>query len=166
MCTRSLAWVETDSLQLHRLVQAILRARSAAGAAEPDLAVTAVRLLRAAVPSESWNNLDIWPEWRRLLPHALTATDPSRALDDAGDDVAWLLNVAALYLQTRGEPAASLPLTERALGLRRRMLGEEHPDTLLSANNLAANLWALDPHEAAHQLDEDTETRRRRAAGN
>ncbi|MDQ2883982.1 MAG: tetratricopeptide repeat protein [Actinomycetota bacterium] len=64
--------------------------------------------------------------------------------------------------QTR-EPTASRPLFERALKLRRRVLGEEHPHTLLSANNLADDLRALGQHEAARQLDEGTETRRRRA---
>jgi tetratricopeptide (TPR) repeat protein len=160
--TRSLARVETDSLQLHRLVQAFLRARSVAKAAE---AVVAVRLLRAADPPDPWDNPDTWPEWRRLLPHTLTATDAGRALDDAGDDVAWLLNKAALYLQTRGEPAASLPLFERAFELRRRMLGEDHPHTLNSASNLATNLRALGQYEAARQMDEDTLTRRRRVQG-
>ncbi|MGH3821502.1 MAG: FxSxx-COOH system tetratricopeptide repeat protein, partial [Pseudonocardiaceae bacterium] len=163
--TRSLARVQTGSLQLHRLVQAILRAQSASGAVEPDLAVTAVRLLRAADPPDPWNNPGSWAQWRWLLPHALTATDASRTLDDVGDDVAWLLNAAALYLLTRGEPAASLPLIERALKLRRRVLGEEHPHTLVSATNLAADLRALGQYEAARQLDEDTEARRRRAAG-
>ncbi|MGH3934063.1 MAG: tetratricopeptide repeat protein, partial [Pseudonocardiaceae bacterium] len=163
--TRSLARVGTGSLQLHRLVQAILRARSAADAAEPDLAVAAVRLLRVAVPPDPWNNPGTWPQWRRLLPHALTVTDASRALDDAGADVVWLLNAAARYLLTRGEPMAGLQLFERALELRRRVLGEEHPHTLDSATNLAADLRALGQHEAARQLDEDTETRRRRAAG-
>ncbi|MGH3886749.1 MAG: FxSxx-COOH system tetratricopeptide repeat protein, partial [Pseudonocardiaceae bacterium] len=163
--TRSLARVETGSLQLHRLVQAILRARSAAEAAEPDLAVAAVRLLCAAVSPDPWNNLGTWPQWRRLLPHALTATDAGRALDDAGDGVVWLLTAAALYLQTRGEPAASLPLFERALELSRRVLGEEHPDTLTSASNLALNLRALGEHEAARRLDEDTLARKRRVLG-
>ncbi|MGH8965929.1 MAG: FxSxx-COOH system tetratricopeptide repeat protein, partial [Actinomycetes bacterium] len=163
--TRSLARVGTGSLQLHRLVQAILRARSAADAAEPDLAVAAVRLLRVAVPPDPWNNPGTWPQWRRLLPHALTATDAGRALDDAADDVAWLLNETARYLLTRGEPMAGLPLIERALELRRGVLGEEHPDTLTSANNLAANLRALGQYEAARRLDEDTLTRRRRVLG-
>ena len=45
------------------------------------------------------------------------------------------------------------------------MLGEQHPPTLPSASHLAADLRALGQHEAAHQLDEDTETRRR-ASGN
>ncbi|MGH8571307.1 MAG: FxSxx-COOH system tetratricopeptide repeat protein, partial [Gammaproteobacteria bacterium] len=163
--TRSLARVETGSLQLHRLVQAILRARSAAEAAEPDLAVAAIRLLRAAVPPDPWDNLGTWPQWRRLLPHTLTATDAGRSLDDAGDDVAWLLNAAALYVLTRGEPAASLPLIERAFELRRRVLGEEHPTTLTSANSLALNLRGLGQYEAARRLDEDTLTRRRRVLG-
>ncbi|MGH3821405.1 MAG: FxSxx-COOH system tetratricopeptide repeat protein, partial [Pseudonocardiaceae bacterium] len=163
--TRSLARVQTDSLQLHRLVQALLRTRSASEAAEPNLAVTAVRLLRAAVPPDPWNNPATWPQWRRLLPHALSATDTSRALDDAADDVAWLLNATALYLLTRGEPAASRPLFQRALKLRRRVLGAEHPDTLTSANNLVVNLRGLGRYEAARRLNEDTLTRSRRVLG-
>ncbi len=165
LCTRSLARVETASVQLHRLVQAILRSWSGGEAAQPDMAVAAVRLLRAAVPPDPWNNPGAWPEWRRLLPHVVTATDANRALDHAGDDVAWLLNEAALYLRRRGEPAASLPLFERALELRRGVLGEEHPDTLTSASNLALNLWALGQHEAARRLDEDTLARSRRVLG-
>ncbi len=162
---RSLARVEPNSVQVHRLVQAILRSRSAGEAAESDMAAAAVRLLRAAVPPDPWNNLGTWPEWRRLLPHVLTATDASRALDHAGDDVAWLLNEAATYLQTRGDPAVSLPLFERAFELRRGALGEEHPDTLTSANNLASNLGALGQYEAARRLNEDTLARRRRVLG-
>ncbi len=157
--TRSLARVEADSVQLHRLVQAVLRSRSAGEVAEPDMAVAAVRLLRAAVPAPpSWYDTSIWSEWRWLLPHVLTATDASRALDHAGDDVAWLLDRAASYLQAVGEPAASLPLFERALQRRRRVLGEDHPDTLTSARNLAVDLWTEGEYEAARRLDEDVLT--------
>ncbi|MGH4008962.1 MAG: FxSxx-COOH system tetratricopeptide repeat protein [Pseudonocardiaceae bacterium] len=163
--TRSLARLETNSAQLHRLVQAILRNRSASEAAEPDMAVAAVTLLRAAVPPDPWHNPGTWPQWRRLLPHVLTATDASRALDHAGDDVAWLLIQAATYLQRRGEPAVSLPLFERALELRRGMLGEQHPDTLTSARRLALNLRALGQYELARRLNEDTLARSRRMLG-
>jgi tetratricopeptide (TPR) repeat protein len=163
--TRSLARVEHNSVQLHRLVQAILRKRSTGEAAEPDMAVAAVTLLRAAVPPDPWHNPGTWPQWRRLLPHVLTATNTSRTLNHASDDGAWLLNQAATYLQRRGEPAVSLPLFERALELRREMLGEEHPDTLTSASNLAANLRGLGHYEAARRLDEDVLTRRREMLG-
>ncbi len=80
---RSLARVEPNSVQVHRLVQAILRSRSAGEAVESDLAVAAVRLLRAAVPPNPWN-FGTWPEWGRLLPHVPTSTAASRALDHAG----------------------------------------------------------------------------------
>ena len=163
--TRSLARVEADTLQLHRLVQAILRHRSATEAAEPDTAVAAVTLLRAAVPPDPWHNPSTWPQWRGLLPHVLTATDTSRALDHAGDDLAWLLNEAAHYLQRRGEPAVSLPLFERALELRRGMLGEQHPDTLTSARRLALNMRSLGQYEMARQLSEDTLVRSRQVLG-
>jgi tetratricopeptide (TPR) repeat protein len=163
--TRSLARVDKDTMQLHRLVQAILRNRSAGEATKPDMAVAAITLLRAAVPPDPWHNPDTWPQWRQLLPHVLTATDASRALEHAGDDVAWLLNEAAHYLQRRGEPAVSLPLFQRAFELRREMLGDQHPDTLTSARRLALNLRALGQYEVARQLSEETLVRSRRVLG-
>ena len=45
------------------------------------------------------------------------------------------------------------------------MLGEDHPDTLDSAGNLAADLRDLGEYEAARELDEDTLARRRRVLG-
>lgn len=49
--------------------------------------------------------------------------------------------------------------------LRRLVLGEDHPDTLESATNLAINLYALGHHEQARQLQQDTLTSRRRVLG-
>jgi hypothetical protein len=158
---RGLARVEPATLQLHRLLAAILRTPHQ----QPDLATLAVRLLRAAAPDDPWDNPPTWPAWRQLLPHVLVATDPHRNLDQVGQDVAWLLDRAAEYLQTRGEPASARPLHERAWELRRSRLGDDHPDTLESANNLATDLWALGQYEQARQLTEDTLTRRRRTVG-
>ena len=45
------------------------------------------------------------------------------------------------------------------------MLGEDHPDTLASANGLAADLRDLGEYQAARDLDEDTLARRRRVLG-
>ena len=41
------------------------------------------------------------------------------------------------------------------------MLGEDHPDTLRTANNLAVDLRNLGEHQAARELDEDILARRR-----
>ena len=43
--------------------------------------------------------------------------------------------------------------------------GDDHPDTLTSAGNLAIRLAALGEHEQARALDEDTLARRRRVLG-
>jgi len=142
-------------------VQALLRAQPS----KHDMATVAIRLLRDAVPADPWNNPPTWPLWRELLPHVLGATDVRHSLDPTGDDVGWLLHHAGLYVLTRGEPDSAQPLHERALRLRRSMLGEDHPDTLESATNLAANLDMLGWHEQARQLDEDLLTRYRRVLG-
>ena len=48
---------------------------------------------------------------------------------------------------------------------RRRTPGDNHPDTLNSADNLAADLRALGELQAARDLDQDTLDRRRRILG-
>ncbi|MGH3795696.1 MAG: FxSxx-COOH system tetratricopeptide repeat protein [Pseudonocardiaceae bacterium] len=161
-----LARVESEILQLHRLLAAILRTPPHQQP-EPaqDLPTRTIGLLRAAVPDDPWDNPPAWPAWRQLLPHVLVATGADRTLDLAEQDVAWLLDRAGSYLHTGGEPAPARPLRERALELRRSRLGDDHPDTLESAANLAIGLRALGHYEQALQLGEDAFTRRRRVLG-
>jgi tetratricopeptide (TPR) repeat protein len=158
-----LARLEPATLTLHRLLAAILRTHPDQ---QPDLPTRAVRLLRAAVPSDDpWVNPPVWPAWRQLLPHVLVATDAHRPLTEVEQDVAWLLDRAATYLQTRGEAGPARPLHERALDLRRSLLGDDHPDTLESANHLGNDLRELGHYKQACQLVEDTLTRCRRVLG-
>jgi tetratricopeptide (TPR) repeat protein len=170
-----LARVTPDSLQLHRIPAALLRARTTDQ--DPDRArrrklrprggwaVTAVRLLRHAVPEDPWNNPAVWPAWRQLLPHVLAATSPNRNLDTAGGMVAWLLDHAGAYLAASGELHAAQKLSERAYHLDRNRLGADHPNTLASANNLSINLGQAGQYEQARQLDKATLERCRRVLG-
>ena len=161
-----LARVESATLTLHRLLAAILRTQPHQ---QQGLPVVVVGLLRAAVPADTpWDNPPAWPLWRQLLPHVLVATDPHRTLTGVEDDVAWLLDRAGAYLQSRWEPATARSLFERALDLRRCRLGADHPDTLDSATHLTIILWALGHwhYERARQLGEDTLARCRRVLGN
>jgi tetratricopeptide (TPR) repeat protein len=158
-----LARVESTTLVLHRLLAAILRTPPHQ---QQDFPTLVVRLLRTAVPDDNpWDNPHAWPAWRQLLPHVLVATDSHRSLTGVEEEVAWLLNWAGLYLLSRGEPAPPRPLFERAWDLRCSRLGDNHPDTLESARNLAGALWVLGHYEQAHQLVEDTLARRRRVLG-
>ena len=64
-----------------------------------------------------------------------------------------------------GERRAARELFEDTLERRRRVLGHDHPDTLLSADNLAVDLSRLGEHRAARELLSDTLARRRRVLG-
>jgi len=154
--------VEPTTLQLHRLLAAILRAQPHP---HQDLPTLVVGLLHAAVPADPWDNPVAWPTWRQLLAHVLVATQPHHGLAGAEEDIAWLLNRAAVYLQTRGQPGTARPLFERAWNLRRRVLGDDHPHTLEAASNLAHDLWALGHYKQGHQLGEHTLTHMRRILG-
>lgn len=164
---RALARVGPDSLQLHRLVQAILR-RHPASPSDIDSTTIAWALLRHAVPVDVWNNPATWPVWRQLLPHVLAVTDSIRyfghvqAIPEAAS---WLLLHAASYLHTRGEPRAALPLYERVHQVNSQQLGADHPHTLNLANHLANALHDLGEYQAARTLNEETLARSRRVLG-
>jgi hypothetical protein len=56
-------------------------------------------------------------------------------------------------------------LDEDTLARRRRLLGDDHPDTLHSAASRAVDLYQLGEYEQARRLTEDTLARRRRVLG-
>ncbi len=163
---RALVRVETDSVQLHRLVAALLRERPATDPDDPASAAVALRLLARTVPPDPWNDFANWPVWRQLLPHVLAVTGEARnfSTDDIVD-VARLLGCAATYLARRGELRPALPLAIRAHHLCRTLHGDDHPDTLAAANGLSFHLETLGEFEWARALSEDTLSRRCRVLG-
>jgi hypothetical protein len=52
LCQRALARISTDHLQLHRLVQAVLRTRPGGATDTDEMGKVALRLLRGAVPAD------------------------------------------------------------------------------------------------------------------
>src|SRR5215470_5174510 len=163
----ALALLDTDSLQVHRLVQTLARTYTTSPN-NPDWPSIALRLLGESAPDDPWDNPATWPAWRQLLPHALTVTD-ARSRPDPDPDAAkvyWLLNRAAIYVHARGEPWTARPLLERAYLICRQFHTDpDHSDTLRLASNLAVDLWAVGEVVRARELDEDTFARYRRVLG-
>jgi tetratricopeptide (TPR) repeat protein len=159
----SLVRVVADGLFVHRLLQTVVRANLEAEV-ERTWAAAAIRVLRAGFPYES-NEVGNWPECQRLLPHVFAVVDHGRRLDVEATAWLWLLHQAAVYMRSRGQYRQALPLHEQAAAVRRRVLGDDHPDTLISMSNLALARRALGDLHGARDLFEQVLTTRRRVLG-
>jgi tetratricopeptide (TPR) repeat protein len=137
----SLVVATPETLGLHRLVQAVIRARLEEEA-QRQWAEVAVELLYQAFPSDSWE-IATWPVCQRLLPHLLAVTDHAERLGVMGEVTSRLLNRATTYLRGNGQPQEARPLIERALTLTQQTLGRHHPDMALCHGNLGNVLAAL-----------------------
>jgi hypothetical protein len=152
------------AVQVHRLVQALLRARLPADE-QARTRRAAQHLVATATPGEP-DDPASWPAYATLTPHIQALTDgpgPSRTLGDPEpDQFRALLLAVARYLHVSGQPATGRDLAEQAHHRWIRTLGPDHPDTLKSAHGLATCLWALGDLAGARTLLEDTLARRRR----
>jgi tetratricopeptide (TPR) repeat protein len=159
----SLVRVVADGLYLHRLLQTVIRS-ALDKETESAWATAALRLIRASFPADS-NEVVNWPECERLLPHALASIDYAQRMQVKPEDSSLLLNQAAHYLWSRGQYQQALALLKRLLIADRRLLGDDHPDTLHSMNNLAVTFADLGDLQGARELHEQTLAARQRVLG-
>jgi len=134
----SLVKRQGDSLSIHRLVQAVVRELLPSGA-KRRWAGTAVRILAAAMPVESWS-VPNWPMCERILPHVLTSADHALECQCEQGKASSLLNRAGAYLVSRGEFSLAQRLVERAVSVGEHVLGPDHLQTAASLSNLGAVL--------------------------
>jgi tetratricopeptide (TPR) repeat protein len=134
----SMLTADAGTLAMHRLVQAVTRTPDPDDPhrrpqAVDDARDQATRQLADAVPD--WQDPAQWPAWRMLLPHidALASHAPP---DTDTEETAYLLNQAGMFLEYQGQVARAAGHLHRAFADRQRVLGEDHPDTLASRNNL------------------------------
>jgi tetratricopeptide (TPR) repeat protein len=143
----SLVTVSEDSLTLHRLVQAWVRARLDQQT-QRHWAGMAVRLVWSAYPPDISDVL-AWPTCARLLPHALAVTDHASRLGADSEATAGLLNQVGAYLWWRAEHEQARQLFQRAHAIFEAQLGPDEPDVGRSLNNLGNVLRALGDLPAA-----------------
>ena len=170
---RTAAW-----LQLHRLVQAAVRARDASPQDRPqvhqyglapmvnqdsgtmiDSLPVALRLLRADAPTKILGTPQDWPRWSVLLPHVLATTvHADHAPWPLGPavmaDAAWLLDQAGTYLRVQARLTEAKVLQDRALVIIEAAYGPDHPEVATHLNNLALILRDLGQPESARPLQE------------
>ena len=152
------------ALQLHRLTQEVARHRIVAD--PPTDAGVLLTLLRYALSKEVTLPAH-WPRYASLVPHVLQLDKFSAHVAVDRRRLGWLLDRCASYFQyglALYAPACSL--FERALAMDREDLGDEHPDTLTSMNNLAGTLLAQGDLAGARALHEQAIGVSRRLLGN
>jgi tetratricopeptide (TPR) repeat protein len=147
----SLATVTPTTLGLHRLVQAVIRARL--DGREAQWAKVAVELLDAAFPNDS-EDLSSWPICERLLPHVLAATAHADRLDGTNERVGGLLDRASRYLWRRGLYQQAGPIAEQALTATVAAHGSGHQEVADRHDKLGQVLLALGDLESAKQEHE------------
>ena len=167
LAAHSMLTADAGVLAMHRLVQAVTRTPDPGDPhrspeAIDDARDQATRQLAAALPD--WEDPAGWPAWRVLLPHidALASHTPP---DADTETTAYLLNQAGLFLLGQGQPARAAGHLQRALADRQRVLGQDHPDTLSSRNNLAGAYQAAGDLGRAIPLFEQVLADRQRVLG-
>ena len=94
-----------------------------------------------------------WERWREMLPHLFATLERATALKVKPRRLqAYLLNEAGLFLYNQGRYGEAEPLYQQALAIMREQLGEQHPHTATSLNNLAVLYKAQGRYDEAEPL--------------
>jgi hypothetical protein len=125
-----------NSIQLHRLVQAILKNQMSQ---ESRMIMRhAAHLLLAANDPHLPHDAERWPEYSELYPHIVA----SNAIECSDSTVRELIVNTAQFLNFWGELRTSLELSQQAYDTWLSRLGASHMDTLKIGRWLGCMLWA------------------------
>ncbi|KAF1357717.1 kinesin light chain 3 [Lizonia empirigonia] len=149
-----------SAFDVHRLVhQALQKRLQVQERLQEWIQRTTTQLLRV-FPNNDHSNRS---KWRRLLPHAQYVLSHSQRADDRERlDLAWK---CAMALYSDGQYKGAEELDVQVMEARKRVLGDEHPDTLSSMANLAATYRNQGRWAEAEELDVQVMEARKRVLG-
>jgi tetratricopeptide (TPR) repeat protein len=127
----------TPAMTVHRLVQAVARARAEANGSAQDAVGRLIARLVAIYPKEGYSDPHSWPACEQLTPHVLGRGNACS--DDTPEVAGWaaILSRTGGYFHGRAAYSQAFPLYREALSINEKALGPEHPATATSLNNLA-----------------------------
>ncbi|KAF2834451.1 kinesin light chain 3 [Patellaria atrata CBS 101060] len=147
-----------SALDLHQLVHRALREWLRKQEKLDQWTQNAIKQLLRVFPDPAHGNRS---KWRRLLPHVKYALSHSLVEQEGGNrlTLAWKY---AMTLYSDGRYNESEELFVQVMETRKRVLGDEHPDTLTSMANLASTFWNQGRWKEAEELEVQVmETRKR-----
>jgi tetratricopeptide (TPR) repeat protein len=150
-----------SALDVHQLVHLALRERLQVQRRLQHWTQHTITQLLQVFPDDDYSNRS---KWRRLLPHVQYALSHSLMDDDNEErlDLAWKC-ARALYSDGRYEEAEELEV--QVMQTRKRVLGDEHPKTLIIMGNLAATYSDQGRWQEAEELEVQVMQTRKRVFG-
>ncbi|WP_328469598.1 tetratricopeptide repeat protein [Actinoplanes sp. NBC_00393] len=149
------------TIQVHRLVQAVVRARLQPND-QAELRSAAQRLLAAAVSSAPWvDEPASWPAHGLITAHLRSAG----CVESADRHIQELVLQHIRYLEVRGDSASAHRLAREAWNRWGELLGPDHQLTLRAALSLVEAARTLGEQFTVTPLLEETLSRARRALG-
>jgi tetratricopeptide (TPR) repeat protein len=142
----------SDTLSVHRLVQAVTRDQLTAED-RTHFVRAALLIIHSAFPVES-DDVRTWPKCKILLPHALSVTEHCRTLQLTIGEAGNLYNRAGLYLSGRAEYAEAKAAFIDAWEISTLVYGSDDPAVAESLNNLGNLLETLGALEGAQDMYE------------
>jgi tetratricopeptide (TPR) repeat protein len=133
----------TNSIQMHRLVQAVLKDRMSLS--EQESMRDSAHLLLAAGDRNDPDTPANWASYAELYPHV----DASGAVHSTDQRVQQLVGNEAMYLYWSGDYEAALELSQRAYASWKEQLGEDAPATLNIGHRLGFILYVLGRYQEA-----------------
>ncbi len=152
----------------HRLVLRVLREHAAAAGTLATAVADAMAVLGGMLPAgeDTWRHPEVMREFVTQVT-ALAGHLDGPGVPDGPAQVTFLdlLARAGWYLNQLSDITRSVPLLERVLADRERMLSADHPDTLQSLNSLASAYRSAGRLSEAIPLFEHALTDRDRVLG-
>ncbi|MBW4482045.1 MAG: tetratricopeptide repeat protein [Tildeniella torsiva UHER 1998/13D] len=167
LCSYSLVRVEPESqsFSLHRLVQEVIRAELG----DEDCQNWVEPLFRAIAQLLPEKSRDIdyqdWPALAPLVNHVKELANHCQQRDIASTVAADVFHAIGAYLLERGQYVLAEPLLQRALDLRRNLLGDEHEDIAASLDKSARTHQLQGRYGEAEPLYQLTLTMKKRLLG-
>jgi tetratricopeptide (TPR) repeat protein len=141
---------KTQTVSMHRVVQEVLRTRLDESARREWLQLS-LRLLEAALPPGSPDDVRTWGVWDPLRPHVRAAVQQGDALGVA-EPTTSLMGELGVLLWAKALHTEAETLERRALAIDAASYGADHPAVAVRLNNLAQTLHALNRLAEAESL--------------
>jgi len=167
-CSLLRVWDEGQKITIHRLVQYVIR-DDLDPEAESRMTFQIIQLGLYAFPSIPVENISMCRRYQSQVTAIIfsSQTHPTLAEAQTPNTFPWIVLASRLarYLRADGYYLHSLKSFEECLEVTRKLLGEEHPQTLWNLHNVAVVSQSLGNFNHALKLFQECYERRGRVLG-